>query len=106
MHETVIAQKIIDDASRHGKVKAIKVGVGEVAHITLEELEPTLKQMVDWTVELEGIPAVIHCQCGFEGHPKILERGHDFCVFECPECGGTPEIKSGGDIVLQSVEID
>jgi len=105
MHDTVIAKKIIEDAKRHGEVKSISVDIGEIAHITKEQLEPTLTSLVDWKVDLQEVKAQAKCSCGYEGPPKILERGHDFCVYECPECGNVPEITQGKDIVLKSVEV-
>lgn len=106
MHETVISRKIIEDAKAFGDVKAVWVAVGELAHIPAHELAPTLLGMAaPWRVEISETPAKVRCICGFEGHPKILERGHDMCVFECPDCGEVPAILEGGDIKITRVEV-
>lgn len=105
MHETVIAHRFIEEAKRHGKVLSITIEVGEVAHITKDELEPVLKTLVNWNVTIIEIPAMAECSCGYKGPPKILERGHDFCLYECPQCSAVPTITKGKDMILKSVEI-
>lgn len=105
MHETVIAQNLINEARKQGKVKSITVEVGEVAHVTKDELLPTLSALADFEVYATEIPAKAKCACGYEGAPKILERGHDMCLYICPKCANVPEIVEGGDIVLKTVEV-
>lgn len=109
MHETLIANQIIDEAKKHGKVVSIKVEVGDLAHLPMHDMEHTLKEMckgLGWEVECVRKPALVKCICGYEGEPKILEKGHDVNVFECPTCGSIPEILEGKDIILLSVEVE
>ncbi|MBW3012423.1 hydrogenase maturation nickel metallochaperone HypA [Candidatus Woesearchaeota archaeon] len=107
MHETLIAQDIIKEANKYGKVLAIVVEVGELAHIPAEELDECLKSLVDWKVLVNETPSVVSCICGYEGRPRILEKGHDSTMFACPECKAVmPEIISGTDIVLKEVEVE
>lgn len=105
MHETIITNDIIKQAELHGDVQSIVVEVGEVAHITKDELEPILSSLVDWDVTLKEIPAKCTCVCGYSGAPNILERGHDLCVYVCPKCESAPTITEGGDIVLKNVVV-
>jgi hydrogenase nickel incorporation protein HypA/HybF len=105
MHETVIARKLIEDAKGQGDVSAITVSVGEVAPTTKEDLEPALRALSGWDVRIEEVKAKAACACGYEGPPRILARGHDACLYECPRCGRAPEITAGKEIVLKSVEL-
>ena len=105
MHETVIAKNLITEAEKQGKVTAVEIEVGELAHLTKEELEETMKTMVDWALDVKEIPATVQCVCGYKGRPKILERGHDVCMYVCPKCENVPGIEVGGDIVLKKVAI-
>jgi Zn finger protein HypA/HybF involved in hydrogenase expression len=105
MHETVFGKKIIDEAKNHGDVKAISIELGELAHVPPEELLACLQELVTWDIESAIVPAKVKCTCGFEGHPKILERGHDYFFIECPECGDIPELVDGKEIKLVNVTI-
>ena len=106
MHETVIANRIIEDAKQYGKVRAIEIELGEVGPIEKHHLEPTLRSLVDWEITITESKAEARCNCGYEGPPHILERGHDFCLYDCPECGEVPEIVHGGDVVIKNVVVN
>ena len=106
MHETIIAKQIIDDAKQHGNVRAITVEVGELAHLPLEDLKPTLNEMVDWRVSYTSKKARVRCQCGYEGPPKIVMHTHDHTFFQCPKCSKVPEILEGQHIKLIKVEVE
>jgi len=107
MHETIIAKQIIDEAKKRGKVKSIKVEVGEMGHLPANEFYATITTMVDWKVNMIVKNGKVKCSCGYVGRPNILERGHDVCVFECPKCGDVPKkILEGQDIKLLEVEVE
>ncbi len=106
MHETIIANKIIEEAKKHGKVKAISVEVGELAGIHDHDLEKTLKGMVKWDVKVSKKNATVRCSCGYKGRPKIVERGHDFVIFECPECKKIPKVVDGDEVILKEVKVE
>ena len=106
MHETIIAKKLIEEAKKHGKVKAIAVEVGELAGIHDHDLEKTLKGMVKWDVKVSGKKAIVRCGCGYRGGPKVVERAHDFVIFECPECKKIPKVVNGDEIVLKEVKVE
>lgn len=109
MHETVIARKVIEDAralagaEKGGKIKSITLEVGDLAHLPADELKQTLENFVDWKITVVGVKAKIECECGFRGIPNVLERGHDFCVYECPKCGRAPPLVSGEGIVIKEI---
>jgi len=35
---------------------------------------------------------------------RILDKGHGYCLFNCPKCEGKPEILQGGEIKIVGVE--
>jgi len=107
MHETLIANDIINEAKKYGKVMSIKVDVGELAHIPAHELDECLKSLVEWKVIVNEIQSSVKCTCGFKGRPRIMQKSHDSTVFACPKCGSNmSEIVSGKDIILKEVEVE
>jgi len=106
MHEIGICQDIIARASQEAGVKKIYVEVGELAHIPMKELKPTIDEMSPWPVELREKESVVSCDCGFSGRPKVLEKGHDNTVWSCPECDAMmPKVKEGDQIILTKVDV-
>jgi Zn finger protein HypA/HybF involved in hydrogenase expression len=108
MHETIIARKVLDDLNKGvkgNKVKSARFEVGELAHITPEELETALKGMVDFEFSVEEKKAKVKCKCGYTGMPEVLDRDHDSIIFTCSKCGEIPEIVEGGDIKIIEVEV-
>ncbi len=106
MHETVFAHKIITEAKLQGNVKEISLEIGELAHVPAQELLSCLIQLVPWKITSSIKEAKINCNCGFVGHPKIIERGHDFFYIECPECSEVPDLTEGTEITLLSVKVE
>lgn len=105
MHETAFAERIIKEAEKHGDVEAIHLEIGELAHVPGNDLVEALKRMVQWRIEWHEVPAKVKCQCGFVGHPKVLERGHDHFLIECPECKSMPELTDGTEIKIINVKV-
>ncbi len=106
MHETVILKKILAEIKKNAKGKkvlSITLEVGELAHLSAEELRDFLNKTVDFEVFVKALKANVKCECGYEGEPKILAHQHDLMLFECPRCGKLPKILSGEDIVLKRV---
>ncbi len=106
MHETIIAKDIIETAQKQGVVKEIVVEVGQLGHLPINEMRDVLEELVDWKVTVIEKKAVVRCKCGYEGDPKVLEKGHDHNVFICPKCENIPEVLEGEDIVLKKVVVD
>ncbi|MBS3136604.1 hydrogenase maturation nickel metallochaperone HypA [Candidatus Woesearchaeota archaeon] len=105
MHETVIAKGIIKEAMKHGSPEEINLEIGELAHVPAYELAGCLKQLVDWKITYTEQVAFVSCDCGFSGHPTVLERGHDSFLIECPECGSVPKLLAGTEIKIVSVKV-
>jgi Zn finger protein HypA/HybF involved in hydrogenase expression len=106
MHELTFAQQLIKKARQQGDVKSIILEVGELANITSENLERTLKEITKWNINIIKRKAVVRCNCGFKGEPKIIRREHDLILFVCPKCSTIPKVLDGKDIVLKEVEVE
>ena len=103
MHEQGYIDAIVRDVEDRENVRKIVLEVGELAGIEGGHLKEHVVDRFGWDVEIVEKNAVVKCECGFEGRPKILERLHDFVVFECPECGEIPEIVNGEDLKIVKV---
>ena len=106
MHEIPIANDIIKKAESQGKVKSALIEVGDLAHLSAEELDETLKNMVKWNFIIKKKPAKVKCSCGYIGEPKIVEKRHGLTLFVCPKCSSIPKVLEGKDIVLREVEVE
>lgn len=110
MHGTVIAASILKAAKKELKrgerINSISVDVGELAPLPADELKETLSLISGWQVRTNALKAKAKCRCGFLGRPKILERGHDFCLYICSRCGNVPRVLSGKDIMIASIKIE
>lgn len=124
MHEASIAESIIKTTNKiikhnlkHNQIKGcegkegltkgltVNLGIGELAGVTFEDLDPFLKHLKpDWRFKHRLIPAIAVCDCGFKGKPKILLKAHDLTIFECPECGKIPKLKQGGEVLVLGVK--
>tara|TARA_Y100000310_G_scaffold343478_1_gene451307 strand:+ start:1839 stop:2153 length:315 start_codon:yes stop_codon:yes gene_type:complete len=104
MHETVIANKIIEQAKQAGATNAIQVEVGELAELTPEEIETTLKQLTNWNIQVNYQKSEVKCSCNYQGPAKVIDRGHGYCYFKCPQCNQNPEVIKGGEIKITGVE--
>jgi len=105
MHELKIAKDIIEKAKKKGEVKSIVIEIGEIAHLTKEELGDALKNLISWEIKFNEMESEVKCECGYSGKPKIVERSHDFILIECPECRSIPKIIKGDKIILKKVEV-
>lgn len=105
MHEKTIANGIITEASKHGDVKAITIEVGDLAHLTAEELKEAMSDLVKWKIKIIKKKAIVECSCGYRGEPKIVEKRHGYVLFVCPVCGAVPKVVEGGDIVIKEVVV-
>ena len=105
MHETIIANNLINEARKHGKVKEVTIEIGDLANMPAEELEETLKKMADFKVNIIKKKAKVECKCGYTGQPNIIEKGHDFNLFVCPKCEDIPAIVEGDKIILKEVKV-
>lgn len=107
MHETIICGKLVEEAKKYGKVLGVTIEAGELGPLSADEIEHSLSHLVDWDLDVTETPAEVRCGCGYEGRPRIVERGHDFVVFCCPVCKElSPSVVSGDQIILREVKVD
>jgi len=108
MHEQTIAKVIIEEATKHGKVKGVVVEVGDLGHLPANEMEEVLKTLTNWNITVTKKKATIKCKaCDYKGEPDIVEKGHDHTVFRCPKCKAMmPKILKGDQIILKEVEVE
>ena len=106
MHDQIIAQDIIQEAERHGSVRAITLEVGELAPLPSADIKKTLNAWVGWEIRIKEIPAEVKCPCGYIGSPEVMERQHEHILFQCPKCGNLPRVQKGGSIRLVEVIVD
>ena len=104
MHETLIVDKIIKEAKKQGNISSIMIELGELCDIYPEELENHLKEQVNWKVDIIYKKGIIKCSCKYRGPAEILDKGHGYCVFRCPNCKNKPEVIEGGEIKIIGVK--
>jgi len=105
MHETIIAHKIIEEAQKYGDVVGITIEVGDLAHLPANEMKEVMEGLTDWKINVTETKAKVKCECGYEGRPKIIHKGHDSTLFECPKCRKVPKIIKGDEIILKEVKV-
>ena len=103
MHEAVIANKIIQEAKKQGAEKELSLEVGELCEIEAHELEEALENLVPWKLNVQERKSKIECACGYAGRARIIDKGHGYCVFNCPNCNKKPNVLEGGEIKIIGV---
>lgn len=104
MHEIVIAERIIKEAKKFGDVSEVNIVLGELCNITKEELLETLGYLVTWKINIQNEESKIESSCGYSGKANIIDRGHGYCIFNCPKCDQKPNVIRGGDIRIIGVK--
>ncbi len=103
MHGYLIAHHIASEAGKYGKIKSLTVEVGDLAELPPKDLKKALEEHLECEIIIKQKKAVIECECGHNGAPKIIGRMHDAVLFECPECGKIPRVLDGAEIILKEV---
>ena len=105
MHNHKIIQKIIEEAKRQGAEGKIVLEVGEISEFEGGEIAEEAGEHTGWDVEIISKESKIECSCGYSGRARILDRGHGYCIFDCPVCGNKKvKILEGAEIKLMGVE--
>lgn len=113
MHELSIAQNILDivkenlPANGGGKVKTVKVRIGELAGVIPDSLEFCFAAitrdtpMEESKLEIERTAIVARCMnCGAESVIQEL-------VFKCPACESVNmKVISGNELQVAEIEVD
>ena len=103
MHEVNLVRQIIERVEDR-EVKTIEIEVGELMDHSVEDIKKTLESMSGWTVIARERKGLVECDCGFKGHPKILEKSHGVILYVCPECEKRPRVLDGDGVRIVKVE--
>lgn len=103
MHEHTFIQHIISQIPDKEKVISVELEIGDLAGIEPEHLKEHLKEETGWKVEARIVKSKVKCSCGYEGEANVLQRLHDIVIYDCPKCGGEPEVLGGKDIKITNV---
>lgn len=106
MHESGLVRRIVDEVNAKSggkKVREVELEVGELASIEAHHLAEHVAETVDWKVHCVEVAARVVCDCGYAGRPRIVEREHDFVLFNCPRCSKTPKVDSGAEITIRKI---
>lgn len=105
MHDAVIANSILKDLNKYKNVKRAYLEVGELFGIETNHLLEHLKDVSSIKFEIKQTISKVECpNCGFKGRAKIIERMHDFVLYNCPKCDGEVKVIEGDKIILKKVE--
>lgn len=103
MHEHTFTQSILSNIKNRQDVTKITLEIGELVGIEPKHLASHIKEQTNWNIKTIQVPAMVKCNCGYKGKPKILERIHDLIIFNCPACGQLPKITKGNKIKIINV---
>lgn len=104
MHEIVIAERIVKEAKKLGNVNEVSIVLGELCNITKEELQGAIQTIVNWKIDIILEESKVESSCGYSGKANIIDRGHGYCIFNCPNCDKKPIVIKGGDIKIIGVK--
>ncbi len=108
MHGRRIAKNIVNYVKKnYGEhVEEITLAMGELVGLSKHELEDLIKRETSWKVHIVDEPGLVECLCGYRGPPKISDRGHDYVMYECPQCGSPlPKPLRGHEIKVVNVKM-
>lgn len=110
MHEYALAQDIVKTITQQvtedlEKITDINIEIGAFSGVVAESLEFGIqvifadKKLPEVKVNIVKVPTIAQCTCGKEYEMDEIYAG-------CPGCGSfVRKIKSGMDIVINSVEL-
>ncbi len=123
MHESVIAQSIVNSVLKHARQQAVSeveiifLKIGELTFLNPEQLlfwlqtgfKNTAAQQAD--IRIEHINAEICCSaCGYHGDLHVFDQnegGHyQVPVFICPACNASAvEILHGREMFIEKIQV-
>ncbi|MCK5145577.1 hydrogenase maturation nickel metallochaperone HypA [bacterium] len=122
MHETAIAQSIIDTVMTHADkagakhVDKVEIEIGELTFLGIDQIRFWIENQIAGTVAekaewiFHSVPGGIRCPaCQYEGDIKTAETEDHFRlpVFACPECGqANIEITQGRDAWIKAIHVE
>ncbi len=104
MHELSLAEELVEECCRlAGSRTVLAVDIRCAPAVDLPELEQGFHQLAVGSalegaeLRVEEVPAVLSCQCGFEGVLSADDLAGHLAV--CPRCGQVHPAPGGIDIV-------
>lgn len=111
MHEYSIVSALIDQVEHqlanhpHAKARRISVRIGELAGVEIGLLRTAYETIQDRTacagaeLAIEAVPAAWQCvACA-----RPIATG---AILRCPDCGRPARLASGGEIILERIEME
>jgi len=124
MHELSVAQAIVDTAIRHAdgrRVKLVSLRLGAMRQVVPDSLafyfEIVARDTLcaDAALEHEVVAARLRCPgCAFAWDPAPpplathgpVEEVPALPTFRCPECETPGEVEAGGELEVESIEVE
>ncbi len=124
MHELSIAQAIVDTATRHAagrRVKLVTLRLGTLRQVAGDSLsfyfDIVARETICEGAELEHelVAARLRCpDCDFEWDPAPpplathgqIEGVPTLPTFRCPDCGTPGAVEAGGELEVESIEVE
>lgn len=101
MHELSTVQGVIYRLKKSGRKRA-RLRLGAMV-MSKDNFLDAFQELVKGTdiekvkLEVEQVPAIGACDCGFEGAVEVPEHVH---FLRCPDCGSVCRIKSGMELEI------
>lgn len=122
MHESVIAQSIVNSVLKHanenaaGRVEIIFLKIGEITFISPDQLifwiETGFKKTIaeSCKIEIESVAAEIACnRCNYQGPIQIMDDAlyhYGTPIFSCPQCNQPSiEIIHGRELFIDRIQV-
>ncbi|EEF63110.1 hydrogenase maturation nickel metallochaperone HypA [Pedosphaera parvula] len=120
MHELSIVSGIVEsvldfvEAREIKKVLGVRLAVGELTHLEIEQLQFCYTALVEQTavqgstLEVDVVPARVSCpHCLYEGLPKYWEDALSMApvpTLQCPQCGKATEATQGHECAIKTIK--
>ncbi len=111
MHEYSIVSALLDQVEHQlamhprATVRRVSVKIGELAGVEIELLRTAYDTIRERSVcasaelAIEAVPAAWQCV----GCARAIETG---AVLRCPDCGRPARLATGGEIILERIEME
>lgn len=122
MHETAIAQSIVDTVLREAAqagaviVESVEIEIGELTFLGIDQIRFWIENQVDGTAAQKAtwvfhtVKGGIACTaCGYDGEIQAAESEDHFRVpvFACPQCGAADvEVVRGRDAFIRAIHVE
>jgi hydrogenase nickel incorporation protein HypA/HybF len=108
MHELSVASAVVDTVLRHAedrRVLVVNLRIGQLRQVVPDSLafyfDVVSRDTLAEGARLEQVvvPVRMRCEaCAHAWEPELM--------FRCPECGGAGEVLAGGELEVDSIEVE